>query len=268
MGTKDNFVKALKELTGFDEEDNEKKYQKVPQTKASGKDSIINANVNTIKKNENLEEISQARLVAKAPSRVVSKAEPKPVVAEMNLQLDLKSRMNKEMKMEEAVAITRPSENTSSDYMNNEYTRITENMVVIGNISSKDKIELQGKVRGDVDTQEDVIILGIVEGGVKGNNMLLQGSSVKGNILSDGDISIKKGSAIVGNVQGINVNLDGKVKGNLFVSNMTQLSSNALLIGDIETSGIATSIGSRIRGSIITKRQDDIDEDIDFDLEV
>ena len=45
------------------------------------------------------------------------------------------------------------------------------------------------------------------------------------------------------------------------------MASGALVIGNIETGYISTSRGTKIKGNIITKKTDTVDED-DFDIEV
>ena len=238
MATKDNFVKALKELTGFDEEGGELPIEA---------DAV----------NERKESFQQALQEAKtAATEAVALHTEKPQV---------------EVKPEpEYTPVSAPKMyfDTEKPAAKGGTTKITENMVVVGDINSNDKLDIMGRVRGDIQTSDDLVVEGIVEGGLSGKNMLLQGSALKGNVLATGDVAIEAGSVIVGNVQAENVKLDGKVKGNLFVAQMTQLTENALLLGDVETTGVAASVGSRIRGNIITKQLNNISEEDEFNLEV
>ncbi len=263
MATKDNFVRAMKELTGFDEDGAAVGTQTAPATKEeavpSFEEKLQEAVAETVE--EPAEEPSEE------PEAVeVQAEEPQPELEEAKVSVT-------ETVAESAAAVvtdiyTEKPVMESVGQPNGATTRITANMVVIGDITSSDRVDVFGRVRGDIQTEDDVVLEGVVEGGISGKNMLLQGSALRGNVLASGDVAIESGSVIVGNVQAENVKLDGKVKGNLFVSQMTQLTENALLVGDVETTGVAASVGSRIRGNIKTKQANDISEDEEFNLEV
>ncbi|MCR5482342.1 MAG: polymer-forming cytoskeletal protein [Clostridia bacterium] len=258
MATKDNFVKALKELTGFDEEGAAAGTQAAPQEKAEETPSFEEKLQEAVE--ESVEEPAEEPVAVQESE--VAPEQPQPAHEEL-VHTDAPKPVNANI-----ADIFAEKTVVESAQGSGETTRITANMVVIGDITSTDRVDIFGRVRGDIQTEDDIVLEGVVEGGISGRNMLLQGSALRGNVLASGDVAIESGSVIVGNVQAENVKLDGKVKGNLFVEQMTQLTENALLVGDVETTGVAASVGSRIRGNIKTKQANDISEDEEFILEV
>ncbi len=226
MSTKENFVKALKELTGF--EDNS----------------------------------SENEPTSDRPSERVK---VKPV--HMNIEnLEVKPR-----KTEFGQAVTESlSELAREDFgAKNESGRtiIPSGMVIKGNIEATDRIDMMGRVEGNVFTSGDVVAAGTIVGDLEARELLLQGSAVKGNIRTTGRITIEKDAKVVGNVTAESLHLDGRVKGNLNISQTSELTAGAIVLGDIETGYISTSKGTKIKGNIFTKQDADYGDD-DFDIEV
>lgn len=228
MSTKENFLTALKQLTGF--EDEQAGAAETPEAKSR---------------------------------EAVSKVKIEPIHMQMEgpeiPSGDFNSNMNVSFSDLQKEAFGAKAETGR--------TSIPTGMKVVGDIESIDRIEMMGKVEGNISTTGDVIVTGTVIGDVDAGNMLLQSSAIKGNVNASGDVTIEKDAKIVGNIAAENIHLDGRVKGNLKIAEVAELAAGALVLGDIETGFISTSRGTRIRGNIITKQVDDYGED-DFDIEV
>ena len=228
MSTKENFLTALKQLTGF--EDEQAGAAETPEAKSR---------------------------------EAVSKVQIEPIHMQMEgpeiPSGDFNSNMN--------VSFSDLQKEDFGAKAETGRTSIPTGMKVVGDIESIDRIEMMGKVEGSISTTGDVIVTGTVIGDVDAGNMLLQSSAIKGNVNANGDVTIEKDAKIVGNIKAENIHLDGRVKGNLKIAEVAELAAGALVLGDIETGFISTSRGTRIRGNIITKQVDDYGED-DFDIEV
>lgn len=224
MSTKDNFVKALKELTGLDE------------TETNG---------------------------AAAP------AEPEAYIEQVKVEVEAPAIKEPEFRQNlKAKAVTEG--NTALEFgqfTKGEQTSIPKGMRIIGNVESTDRLQILGKIEGDVNTTGDVVVTGVIAGNVNANNVSLQNAGIKGDVTATGNVSIEHDAKVVGAVKAINLRLDGRIKGNVFVEETSEMASGALVIGNIETGYISTSRGTKIKGNIITKKTDTVDED-DFDIEV
>jgi len=156
------------------------------------------------------------------------------VALEEEPQLDTKYEVNT------AVAISIPSDGT----------KITENMVITGEIKSSDNIFIQGRVFGNITTEA---------------NVSMEGAHVSCNFNIEGDLSIGQNTVAVGDITCENARVNGKLKGNLDARGSVCLSHKAYVLGDIFTDGIVTETGAQINGRISPKT-DKIDLDEEFNL--
>lgn len=134
----------------------------------------------------------------------------------------------------------------------NNGSSITSTMVVNGQVESSDDIKILGKVNGDVRVTSNAVIEGKVIGNVKIQNLSVSGA-VKGDITANGNIKIGEPAVIVGNIKSQNIVIDGKVKGNLDTAESTEVSASALIAGDIVTEYLDSERGSVISGKVTTK---------------
>ena len=223
MSTKDNFVKAFKELTGLDDAGSAAEPVRAEETRIEP---------------------------------VLTEVEA-PVVKETEYSQALKTKVSDE----------RDKNLDFAQFTKGEQTSIPKGMRIIGNVESTDRLQILGKIEGDVTTTGDAVITGVIAGNVTGNNISLQNAGVKGNITANGNVTIERDAKVIGSVIAQNLRLDGRIKGNVKVEETSEMAGGALVIGDIETGYITTSRGTKIKGNIITKRTDTVDDD-DFDIEV
>ena len=223
MSTKDNFVKAFKELTGLDDAGSAAEPVRAEETRIEP---------------------------------VLTEVEA-PVVKETEYSQALKTKVSDE----------RSNNLDFAQFTKGEQTSIPKGMRIIGNVESTDRLQILGKIEGDVTTTGDAVITGVIAGNVTGNNISLQNAGVKGNITANGNVTIERDAKVIGAVIAQNLRLDGRIKGNVKVEETSEMAGGALVIGDIETGYITTSRGTKIKGNIITKRTDTVDDD-DFDIEV
>ncbi|HPR23616.1 MAG TPA: polymer-forming cytoskeletal protein [Bacillota bacterium] len=136
---------------------------------------------------------------------------------------------------------------------------------IIGDIFSTGIVEIQGEVKGNVNTTEDLEVSGKIEGDIKGKNILLNKASIKGRIDAENDAEMKE-CTILGDVHASNIILDSRLKGTLYAKEKVELDSGAILIGDIDTKKVAIDMGARVKGSIISKEINVKEDEFDFEV--
>lgn len=204
---KSNFTQALKELTGFDGEPNEKN------------------------------------------------------PAGQEFAADMESPSFESVKVEDPVVTYKEFSDSGSE----ECTRITNSMIIKGNIESKDNIFVNGEVVGDIRTAAGINSTNLILGNITATDMFLNNARVRGDISLQGDCIVGNNSVVVGDIKCSNLTVSGKIKGNCKVDKTTALTKVAYISGDIATDDIATEQGAKINGAVtIIGGTQDIDADFDF----
>ncbi len=88
--------------------------------------------------------------------------------------------------------------------------------------------------KGDLSVDEDLVILGSVEGSIEHTARLVIGED--GKIKAD--------------IQGENIRVDGKVEGNLHARSSVSIGESANVIGDVYAPTVALVEGARFKGKI------------------
>jgi len=152
---------------------------------------------------------------------------------------------------------------------NENCTQITPNMVIKGDIKANDDLMVDGQVYGNITTSANISASSLVIGDIKGENISLSSAKVKGNISLDGNLQVGEKTIVVGDINAGNIQVAGKIKGNLDLADSAVLLSGALISGNIAANEILTEAGARINGSIVTRSHgSDFDEAAEFDLGV
>ncbi len=130
---------------------------------------------------------------------------------------------------------------------NSPVTVISRSMVIVGEITSGDNIEVYGDVRGSIKTDGDITASGNIIGDMAANSISLNGSIIQGNITAKGDVTIGQNTVVVGDIIAENIKMNGKMKGNLKINKISEFHENALLAGDVYSQTISMSKGARVR---------------------
>jgi len=129
-------------------------------------------------------------------------------------------------------------------------TVISRSMVIVGEITSSGDIDIYGDVKGSVKTDGNIKATGKIVGDLAGNSFTLNGCTVQGNITAQGHVSIGTNTVVVGDIIADSIKLNGKVKGNLNISKMSEFLENALLAGDVRSQTISMSQGAKLHGNV------------------
>lgn len=129
-------------------------------------------------------------------------------------------------------------------------TVISRSMVIVGEITSSGDIDIYGDVKGSVRTEGDIKATGKIIGDLAGNSFTLNGCTIQGNISAKGTVTIGSNTIVVGDIIADSIKLNGKVKGNLTISKMSEFLENALLAGDVHSQTISMSQGAKLHGNV------------------
>lgn len=129
-------------------------------------------------------------------------------------------------------------------------TVISRTMVIVGEITSSGDIDIYGDVKGTVKTDGDIKATGKIVGDLTGSSFTLNGCTIQGNIVAQGNITIGVNTVVVGDITAENIKINGKVKGNLTIGKMSEFLENALLVGDVHSQTISMSQGAKLHGNV------------------
>lgn len=102
------------------------------------------------------------------------------------------------------------------------------------------RIESSTKVKGDIQSQGDFRIDGILEGSIK----------------TKGKVVVGKDGKIKGVVSCSNADVEGKISGNLFVSNTLSLRSTSIIDGDVVIGKIIVESGATFNATCSMNKED------------
>ncbi|MGI6349763.1 MAG: polymer-forming cytoskeletal protein [Eubacteriaceae bacterium] len=120
----------------------------------------------------------------------------------------------------------------------------------------KSKPTLSGLAHIETIISEDVEIVGNIN---KGGSIRLEGI-LKGNITTQGNLIVGKNASVQGDIQCENMNVIGKVEGNVRCRHL-KIFSGASLLGAVDIVTIAIEDNATFAGNC-TRREEDPDADI------
>lgn len=87
-----------------------------------------------------------------------------------------------------------------------------------------------------------------INGNINISGDLLVYGKVNGNITSSGAVNTSEGSLIKGNITSENANISGEIHGDITVKQKVSLNSNAVLIGNLQSSILIIEEGAQFDG--------------------
>ena len=159
-------------------------------------------------------------------------------------------------------------------------TIITAGTVITGSIQSKENVLVEGIVEGHVEAKNIVIqnggqvkegaaaeenleIHGNIDGDVSGKNVRLCQSKIRGNITSKGRISVDKDSILNGDVtEGEDIDIYGRVRGMISVTGKATIHRGSIVKGSVRCHDIYLETGARFQGSVEQVVAEDISDDL------
>lgn len=135
---------------------------------------------------------------------------------------------------------------------NDELTVISKNTVIDGNVRSFANMSIDGNIKGDVETTKNVNLNGKIVGNITCNNANMLTSQVQGNVLLKGAVNIERDTLLIGDISSTYATINGKVKGNVDITGKAQFKADSVIFGDISASTITVDDGAIIQGYVST----------------
>ena len=129
---------------------------------------------------------------------------------------------------------------------------ISKTCVVRGNINIEEEdLVILGCVEGDIVGKGDITLSGTVVGNVSCRNFTLVCGELRGHLTCEGNAAIYAEGHLLGDIQRAeNVELSGVLEGNLYVQGLTSLMSSANLNGNLSTARLKIEDGAVLTGKV------------------
>lgn len=135
-----------------------------------------------------------------------------------------------------------------NDIMSDEITYITKGTTVKGNIETEGGVDIIGKVVGNVTCGNKLILGGTIVGDVKAKELYANAAKIEGQVSIEGNAKIGVGSVIVGNVSALSAVVAGAVNGDIDVHGPVIVDSTAVIMGNIKSRSVQINNGAVIEG--------------------
>jgi len=129
-------------------------------------------------------------------------------------------------------------------------TTISRATIINGGIQTRENIVVEGIVNGDIISKGKVSIRGRVEGNVTGFDVDVSSEELNGDIVSEGKTVIHASTKLKGNLYTGRCTIVGTVEGNIVAKESIELLDNAVIYGDIKAAAITVAEGAVIYGMV------------------
>ena len=137
---------------------------------------------------------------------------------------------------------------SASDIISEDITYITKGTTVKGDIETDGGIDIIGNVIGDVTCGNKIILGGTIKGNVSAKELYANAAKIEGEVTIEGNAKIGVGSVIVGNVVASSAVVAGAVNGDIDVHGPVIVDSTAVIMGNIKSRSVQINNGAVIEG--------------------
>jgi cytoskeletal protein CcmA (bactofilin family) len=140
-----------------------------------------------------------------------------------------------------------------------ETTVIAAGTTLVGDVSTAGGIRVNGSVKGNLKIASTMELSGKIIGDIECVDATVSGSMVRGNVAVTNVLTIDSDTTIVGDVSAKNVDINGKIKGNLMVEERSHFQADAILVGNLISGTVIIDEGAMLKGDIsITNQRTEI----------
>ena len=143
---------------------------------------------------------------------------------------------------------TKEKEQEVNSILADDTTYITKGTLIKGNIETDGGIDVIGAVEGDVKCAGKLIIGGSIEGNIEAGEIYANAAKIKGEIITEGSVKIGVGTVVVGNVTATSAVIAGAINGDIDVQGPVIVDSTAVIMGDIKSRSVQINNGAVIEG--------------------
>ena len=129
-----------------------------------------------------------------------------------------------------------------------ETTYITKGTKIKGDIDTDGSIDVIGSVDGNVSCKGKAVVGGTVNGNITAGELYANGAHIEGDVKSYGSVKIGVGSMIIGGVEGESAVIAGAVNGDIDVKGPVIVDSTAVIMGNIKSRSVQINNGAVIEG--------------------
>lgn len=140
------------------------------------------------------------------------------------------------------------AESNIEGILSDDTTYITKGTVIKGNIETEGGIDIIGTVNGDVNCGGKLILGGSIVGNVKAGEIYANAAKIEGEVSSEGSVKIGVGSVVVGNISATSAVIAGAVNGDIDVHGPVIVDSTAVIMGNIKSRSVQINNGAVIEG--------------------
>lgn len=134
------------------------------------------------------------------------------------------------------------------DEADTETTYITKGTKIKGDLETDGSIDIIGTVEGNITCQGKVVVGGQVTGSIVAGELYANSAKIQGDVKSYGSVKVGVGSMIIGGVEGESAVIAGAVNGDIDVKGPVIVDSTAVIMGNIKSRSVQINNGAVIEG--------------------
>ncbi|MGI6357853.1 MAG: bactofilin family protein [Bacillota bacterium] len=182
-----------------------------------------------------------------APSSIADQPSPQPEGKELEKTRSARHREVPTVNSTAAMVELHPRQRQAS---REQVTSIAVGTTILGNMVVNGPAEIKGTLSGDIECSGCLTVSGEIIGCCKTAEIDVLGARIEGNIESQGNVQIRDGAVVIGNVDGQSMQVFGAVKGDILLPGHLTVGSTAVIVGDIQTGTLDIQNGAIIDGHV------------------
>lgn len=135
--------------------------------------------------------------------------------------------------------------------MEDKKTYFAPGTVFEGTVTTPGDVLVDGEVKGEIISEGKVSIHKMGDASISAHDLELLGAAIKGDITVRGEVTVDEQSSVLGNIRSASVVCAGSVEGNLTASEYVDLKSNSKVIGNISAPSMDMGNGALVRGQLL-----------------
>lgn len=194
---------------------------------------------------QNLEELDLKKALEDAINKLEDETESNVNGIAEVVEDDMEDDMTETLISEEML---KERESDINSVLSDDTTYITKGTVIKGDIEADGGIDVIGTVEGNVKCGGKLIIGGSITGKVEAGEIYANAAKLEGDINTEGSVKIGVGSVVVGNVFATSAVIAGAVNGDIDVHGPVIVDSTAVIMGNIKSRSVQINNGAVIEG--------------------
>lgn len=127
-------------------------------------------------------------------------------------------------------------------------TYITKGTTIKGNLETDGSVDVIGIVEGNISCGGKLIVGGAIKGNVTAGEVYANAAKIEGEVICDGSVKVGVGTVVVGNVNATSAVIAGAVNGDIDVHGPVIVDSTAVIMGNIKSRSVQINNGAVIEG--------------------